>query len=327
MRQLIFLYLLLLSYFSVNAQFSERKSKYYTPLELLDKLNSYRSIKVEPVNYFAISKSESITDSVKERILSLLDRKWTSEEINPIINYHSKDFRDLFEARFWNGGLKDSISLYAMERRWYYDTTYHHFFDSLNLKYKKDIENKMLENQVPNEIVLSAAFAQIREAIPILKKDLLSNGNSYFNKDIAELALAKLDDEVFLKKIFAKHKQYVSDSLNFKIRGVQQADIFNMRILFSQESIAALADWIDTTYKIALPIHGNHPIEYAYASYEIINPLVRIIKNEDFFEGLKKISNDEYFNNGEFQYATAKHLMYIKNWMKKNKGKYQLNNK
>ena len=104
-------------------------------------------------------------------------------EIKQIVDYYfNKEFKDLFEGKFWHAGIKDSIFLTAMKMRWNFDSTYHFIYDSMAIAYKKDIERKTRENNVYDEVVISAAFAQIKEVIPILKTDLMSTSKHYFNK-------------------------------------------------------------------------------------------------------------------------------------------------
>ena len=347
MKKLIILSFLFFQIANSFCQLKPRQKVYYTTKELMEKLNSYRSLSPDKISFTLISPKRNATDSIKQKLLSLLKREWTEIELRPRVE---QIFREKFDYLYFQQILDSAITI---SKRLYFrrfgeifsksrsDTSvtlsgaYHHIYDSvyksvyqnLAFPYKEGIKKGILEEMVPNEIVMAVAFAQIQEAIPLLKADLISTTKHYFDKNKTELALAKFGDKIYLKQIYKNHYDAIKDTINLKTESAKGNDIYNMFILNTQKSVATIADWIDTSYKIkevSRSFHSSRPVKYIFSSYSIVYEVMKIIKNEDFYIGFNKLQGDKYLADRDFESITAEQLMYIKNWLIKNKGKYEL---
>ena len=178
--------------------------------------------------------------------------------------------------------------------------------------------------RVPDEIILNLGTAKIKEAIPLLKNILITNNRSYANLEAVEKALAALGDSMYIKKILKKHKDYINKEI---WQGAYlNDDLFSLHVILrSQESYYLISDWLDTTRTYReFSETGDTTTPIRYTSAFIVSGLLSTLKNKDLISGfknlyqaeIKKIEFDEYS-------ITPKLILYVKNWLIANKGKYE----
>ena len=214
----------------------------------------------------------------------------------------------------------DTSATVDKQYRQLYDSVYRALYDSLGLLFRNKLVKNFKESPVSDDIVLAVAYAQLKEAIPILKNDLLSTGKHYINPAVAELALARLGDTLYVNKLVRQHFAYPKTNDAFLKFDYYLSDFKALETIGTQKSISLLSDWLDTTLK-ALNNHYPNP-ELFYVSGYVVASIRDLIQNKSFHEGFAKVPNSALLDENS-ESATAEVIMYVKNWMIANKGKYE----
>ncbi len=277
---------------------------YFEKVYLQRILNSVNNMK---------DREKQVYDSIykvtyTEYLLKLKSDSSTKDIAEDIADYRAKDEAKKKSHRY-------SIS---------YDSVYRHIFDSTAKEFKKKKEIEILEMRVPDEIILNLGTAKIKEAIPLLKNILITNNSSYANLEAVEKALAALGDSMYIKKILKKHKDYINKEI---WQGAYlNDDLFSLHVILrSQESYYLISDWLDTTRTYReFSETGDTTTPIRYTSAFIVSGLLSTLKNKDLISGfknlyqaeIKKIEFDEYS-------ITPKLILYVKNWLIANKGRYE----
>lgn len=164
-----------------------------------------------------------------------------------------------------------------------------------------------------NDIIKTVAFLYMQEAIPILEQSLIDS-NACFNLPIVKLALARFGNKKFETDIIDTLKP------DFSKDGYEWVDDFRLKggflsFINSQESVSQLSNWLDLTktYDYAADrMKGK-------SAYLIVGYIREIILNKEFHDIIngKDLTGLEISDN--------KLINQCKNWMIRNKGKYQLN--
>lgn len=296
-----------------------------------DSLNSILKNAILKRNFHGIyayhfSSTKNVNDTTKKYLLAILNWEIPKEELERKVDEYIADvpYKYAFNYKFWGGGLHDTIvnkvGYYAMD----FDSLYHAYYDSLKLIYRDEVRAKIGERsiiKIPDEIVLSVAIAQIKEAIPTIKEDL-NKRIKRFDTNASYLALAILGDTFFLSKVYEQHyqrlkrKDLTNEDLHYDIR--------TSTYLYTQKSVSLMLDWLDTTFVIKN--FSSHP---EFEKYEparfvgsrIIPILVRFIKNENFnTEYLKFWQGKPYI---DFDDVDERHIQFIRNWIKKQGKKFK----
>ena len=315
--------LLVFTFLFVNNKLHAQK----TEAQLLQYLQTYRGGSSQHVYPCSFIPGINVTDTVKSRLLTLLKNEWTTEEIQPAIDYYLADmhFKDVFEAKFWNGGLKEKIIDIAMQRRWYFDSTYHYVYDSVLNETKVQIERNIRGKAVPDILVKLAANIGLKEAMPLFKNDLASTAKHLYNAEIAQLALAKLGDKVLYKKIL-KECNYNSNLIDFdSIRYEDNSAWWNdfnskfnkLAFLNTQESIYQLHNWLDTSKTSINQEFSSGYIDFAYSANRVLEALYQLLGKYDLVKEWRKRGTPK-------SPETAAAILSFKKWMIKNKGKYEI---
>jgi hypothetical protein len=260
--------------------------------------------------------------------LALLKNEWTKDELTKKIeNYLKKSpFKDEFEFQFWNKGLKDSVLLYSMKRRIYFDSAYHLLYDSSYKIYKNEIEKQILKTPVREDIVLACAFADIKESKQILIDDINLTKDNKYDKLTAFLALAKLGDTSYQNYFLKKHKEYQKNAIS--ILGDNPTfdiDFKNLTIIGTQNSVYAISDWLDTAYVFEAKKRKGLDIitTKIYASNYVVFSLYSILQNKEFHDGLKKYAESINIED-DWGSLPVKVILFTKEWLRNNRGKYEL---
>lgn len=204
-----------------------------------------------------------------------------------------------------------------------YDSVYRAIYDSTLLVYRKEKENDIRKRPVPIDIVLPIAAARVYEAMPILRKDILSD-KPIFSKVNTEIALAVLGDDEYKGFIIQQHNKYIAQKpWNY---GDFLADNAGLILLKSQDNYALFADWLDTTSTyLGYSESGDYtgaPIYYTSAQF--IPSILWLLKNKDLIEGYIMLNRPgRYESYSSDTASTPQQIMFVKNWLIANKGKYE----
>jgi hypothetical protein len=143
---------------------------------------------------------------------------------------------------------------------------------------------------------------------------------------MAELALAKLGDKYYYKKVL-KECSYNSSLINYdtltgyepnawtKDFNAKSAKLF---FLATPESLFMLNYWMDTSKISVNNATSNGNIDFAYSSYKLLYHLYRAFGKFDLMKEYRR-------RNEIISPQTAEAVLSFKNWLIQNKGKYKLN--
>ena len=271
----------------------------------------YESIKNKPIiapqpRYFI--KGKNINDSIKNRLLYLLNCNWTLAEFD---NYVNKQYEDI---------IQDSSTIeYAQQKAKNNNPKFLFLVDSVRMAERQDIITQMKKKdffKVNDNIVYTVAFLDYQEAIPILSKAL--NDSIHYNKEAVQLALARFGNKEYQKNIISTCIYNSSlDGRNWERD--YQAKSQKLIMIATQESIYQLNNWLDTTKTIAFVAGGRS--RKKLSNWVVMN-LFDIIENKDFYDtAWSFISKEDYpdeWNNNNL-------AVFCKKWLIENKGKYIIN--
>jgi hypothetical protein len=325
MKQYIILSLVLIMQANLNAQI---KRNYEDSGTLLNRLNTYHSDTVKAIYYTNFCYNVNVSKQVEKKILSLIKGEWTDTEVNAKVENFLKsvNLKNEFEFKFWNKGIKDTVINLSLNRRIYFDSAFHLVYDSFQIAFKKDIAERIRQSIVPDEIVLATATCKIINAIPVLKNSL-ATGDRKHNKNVAELALAGLGEPYFQELFFKEHDLFIK---KFKSKeGLVSNHWTNllfdskvMEIMSTQKSIYLLHEWLDTSYTYNANSEGTS-INKQYVGGSIVYTILRIVQNKDLHEGFNLLPNLYDFLLPQDGFVTNEQVLFVKNWLIKNKGKYK----
>jgi hypothetical protein len=251
----------------------------------------------------------NINDSIRQRILHLLNWEWTKLEIEEYLKKYMEDRKSLFNIE----GKAKEVSKGN-------DSLFKVSLDSIQSAVKSETLNEMHRNgifAVPGRLFQIAGMLQIKEVIPILRKGLTDK--QHYDSVYAELALARLGDKSLqLKIINSCTNKFPSDSVyNFENWYTYQVAP-KLLYLATQESVYKLNEWLDTV-NLYRSVVGRKP--NTKWAYKVIADLKHLILNKDFQKIVKDFSDDwditYNLDNGP--------ILYCKNWLIKNRGKYKIN--
>lgn len=245
----------------------------------------------------------NVTDSVKNRLLYLLNWQWTKEELNHALKINldknSEIFRIEERAKIASKG-NDSLYKVATDS----------IENIVNEERLKDLGADR-SFMVAGGIILTVAKLNFKEAIPTLKKAL--KDSVHYDTWAVELALARLGDKKLQEKLI--NSCGYDSNLNYK-------EIYSRKVgptlffIATQESIYKLHEWMDTA--TTYPLMAGRKLRVRFG-YTIIQNLVKMILNEDF---QREVNN----NKEMMRYKSDKYLIaFCREWLIKNKGNYKLN--
>jgi hypothetical protein len=181
------------------------------------------------------------------------------------------------------------------------------------------MEREIQDYKIPNFIILTVAWIDLKEAKPILKKAYLNNSPN-FDRYYLQIALAKLGDKDALNDLFKL--DYVYKITDWQCTKYSLVDyIFPLKFIGSQESIFQIHRLLDTTSKCTE--YGTDDItRKIYSATKIIKQFNNLFQNPSF----KLVTNNFDFNYYYWDRVITADIIYrIKNWITDNKGKYELN--
>lgn len=349
MKRIFFLLIFFLLPFSiVFSQQPYPKPRHYPSADtMLERLNSFPNNSLGGGIYpWAFSTKVNVNDTIRRKLLQMIKpfvwpdslvkikarisfkKNFDYENLDYIIGEVFERSQKLYIDRFnYYDNLRrvDTSRSLKNDYRFLYDSVYNSVYDSMANEYIKSEEQNIRSSIVktPDVLLLSAARIKLIEAIPLLKQDLVRI-EPYYNRETVEITLAALGDTTYLKKMYAKHTRYVAQK-EWKENDVI-TDINTMQLINTQESIAQIADWIDTTRKPRRDCVAGCPFVYPSAKW-----LSALFFQDSAFKagflkqpmlsGIPGTPDDLYYDPS---LITKEQIQYVKEWMLANKGKYEL---
>lgn len=267
----------------------------------------YKRLQQKPVqiSLSELSRSCNITDTVKERLLYLLNADWSNCEIDSYIqhdiiaNYEVYQIAERARKRAGNDEPK-------------FNEAKNLLIEEIKAKQMQYLKEKKFFG-VHESVIKAVALLGFNEAIPILKEALKDKSGRY-NKSVVELCLAKLNDRFYLNKVL-RDCQY-----NKSLDGDTWCDDFQSKLgklmfLGTQESIYQLYQWLDITKKKEISSSGATGKAAGYALIFMQDAIV----NEDFHQLIAGV--DLVYE------VTDDLILKTRQWWVANKGKYKINKK
>jgi hypothetical protein len=241
----------------------------------------------------------NITDSIKRRLIYLLNWRWTKDEIKDyykkkLVNYKDVYFIEEKTKKVSKGNdslykiVKDSIENEIVRDELKYDTEVNHIFN------------------VKPAIILTVGWLNMKETIPFLRDSAINN--NHYDRNIVELSLARMGDEKLQKKIINSCRN------NTKIGQDFERDYYDKykKLIYinTQESLYQLNEFIDTSKYVEYNSKGL----LTNFAHRVVQDFISVFGNEEF-KKLYSLIGDEVDYNIDAVLA-------IKRWIIKNKGKY-----
>ena len=239
-------------------------------------------------------------------MLYLLDWKWTETEIGNYVDSIKKDYPSVLS-------MKGEASLIAKGS----NEIFIRVLDSLLGKaYPGVSQNLTRLYRVNNGLILTTAFLNFKEAIPVLQRAV--NDSLHYHIPTVQLALARLGIQEMQDKII--------EYMNYDpgISGRQWNQEFTKKglpliFLGTQESLYRLTKWLDSSKMYAF--FSNDKVNTKNAA-NVILYLSKIIMNDDF---QKIVSPINKFWGEDFEIVDDKMILCAKKWLMDNKGQYKIN--
>jgi hypothetical protein len=263
----------------------------------------------KPVNniyYGDFQETCNITTAVKKKLLYCLDWHWTKEEIDTYCERELRESKDFYR-------IEEKARDIAKGN----DTLYKVSYDSIKNNIKKAVM-KTIRYGVDGNLILGAAYGNVREAIPLLRK---AYGDGHYNIINVELALARFGDKAMEKKALNRIRN------PSHLDGREWVDSFyldasdKLFYILSQESIYKTNEWMDTSksYRLAY-YHGNGFNPPIKSAIHVLLSLKYLINNPDFQELIGRL---HYKRSNGFNDTAL--ILACKKWLITHKGKYQIN--
>jgi len=247
-----------------------------------------------------IPRCNNVNDSIKKRLLYLLEPTWTQAEIKRYVD------SNILNDEFYKISLPNIAKRKAKDN----DSLYNVILDSLLHRYSsKQLSDNIKYGlfNVRNSILYSVAMLYMYEAVPIIRKNI-----QHYNRNVAELCLARLGDTALQAKIL-RENVYTGGNIEGKawLNNLNQ-QFPRLAFLRQQEGIYEMRNWLDTTITYRF-VEGK----ISWAAYHVIRRLSLIIENKDF----KALIDDDDMDKS-FCPCNGAALMRVKQWLIDNKGKY-----
>jgi hypothetical protein len=258
----------------------------------------------------------NVNDSIKKRLLYLINWKWSEDEISNFIKEDLAEHKEIYD-------IENVANKIAKNNKEFYKRA----VDSLTKFWEAHIRRRINRNQVDSyeeaekwvsfyavydELLLAVGYLEIKQAIPILEKALLDT--IHYNSWIVNVVLSRFGNK--------NSQKYVINSINYdsSLNGSNWINEYHKQTRYllyiaTQSSIFKLHSWLDTTKTFNPFSEGNRS---SHCSSILVYTLKRIILNTDFQTRLKNLPDDFSFYNSDI-------ILYCRDWLLKNKGKYIIN--
>jgi hypothetical protein len=270
--------------------------------KILEKL-SQKPVEISFTNFV---EHCNVDDSVRRRIIELLHWEWTEMEVENYVEGYFMEYESFLKVK------ENAQKLSKGD-----DSLYKRVYDSIKTSIK-DEERKQISKQfgVKGGIILSSAWLYLSEAKPILRAALFDS--THYNRSEVALALARLGDKQLQKKIIGSCT-YRKELEGFEWLAYFEDKIARKLIFTStQESIYKLNEWFDTSKTYKPRSDGKVTVK---TSVNMIIVLKYLLKNKDLQAKIRYIDED-LLSKG---FTDNSLILFCKEWLKKNKGRYQIN--
>ena len=233
----------------------------------------------------------NVTDSIIERILYLLHWEWTKKEIDDALSHDIERGRSFYNidkkaAKISKGN--DSLHKVASD-------------SIIKILKSENLKNFIKYNafKVDNGLILTAAYLDIKGAIPVLQKGL--SDSLHYNRTYVELALARFG-EILLQQKVIQGNEYKKELNGREWIAYFYKSARNLLFISTQESIFQLHYWLDTS-KIFASIDEKLDTKNAYLA---VIALKHAIKNTSFQLIVKNIDDSPYLKMDNSAILAAK---------------------
>jgi predicted transposase YbfD/YdcC len=244
---------------------------------------------------------------MKTRLLEVISNKWTEEEL---VLWAKKDINGNFYKNFRESNAQ------RLSKK--YNTDYKKNLDSIENRQIQEIKDSYKQERIDNNLILSVAWLDMQEAIPVLK-NALQNTKQY-NSEKVRLSLARLKVEPYyseaIKFYSAKQRNQYGDFETNPIYDYYQRSR-SLLFICTIESVEVASQWLKVTKKVNMISDGERMT--SIANFAVID-LSEMILNKDF----RKICYPEKFQETA-DAVKPKELEFCKNWILVNKNKMILN--
>ena len=291
------------SFFIFSQQYKWERRFYLDSTQILETLK-HRPINISRITLFF--KEKNISSSVKNRLLSLIDYKWSVDEYEIFVNFQRMN-------------NKESFISYAKELSKNDNLRYLMIYDSLVLDQEKTIRDQVKKTnflKVNDNILKTTAFLDFPEAKDLLTEHI--NDSIHYNTQVIKLCLARLGEIKFQNEII-KNCSYVNSANEDEWLNNYKNIAAQLIFIASQESVYHLKDWLVTNRNVYNPlyihIHNRN-------GYTVVSHLISLIKNQDFVDGVSKYVDLKTIPD---DWENIEVIDFCKNWLIKNKGNYIIN--
>jgi hypothetical protein len=289
------------------------------PLNYPTKKEVYEGLISKPVKLYSPRDYDlgiNINDSIKNKLVELLDFQWSIDEIENYLDFQfskSKVYYNLDYVSTVQSNYKSKNDYLKKIRE----------YDKLRISIRKNDLEILIKNELTSinpRIIYLIGLLYITNAIPKLNN--IAKDSALYPKFAVELTLARLGDTLLQTKYLNTSQWNFDKTLNDEYWIEEYSS--KSKLLFylnSQESISKLGMYLDTSKTLCIKSHNCVNVR---ASNQVIYDLCRSIQNKDFLYGLDSIVNiKEYYFDWE-DAISVKAILYCKRWLEANKGKYQL---
>jgi hypothetical protein len=300
---------IIMSFCIITAAVAQRPCKILPTAQQLYESLLYKPASANPSNFL---NGCNVNDSIKRRLLYLLNWQWTKQEVDTFFN------RDIKAGREWSW-----IEKTAKEIAKGNDSLYKAASDSLIASYQKSRMDYMKTSPsyttVDPGIILTVGALDMKEAIPLLRKALTDS--LHYDKYSVQSALARLGDSAAEKRVLI----YFTKKYRNEYPDLSEAINKSARLAYiaTQQSVCMISQWLDTT-SLYVKVLAE---EFSPAQMELIAPQVlkllrNVVKNPEFIAICNEFKEPSlpYFKAGD---KTV--LLKAKTWLLNHQGKYIIN--
>ena len=302
MKQLLLLILIL--FVAAKSICQMPCSEFPTEKKLLELMAVKPIIEINP---YIIKRECNLTDTLKKRLVYLLNKHWTKQELEDYINNDLIEHKRVYE-----------IEKIARELAVNNDAIFKKNMDSLTQFWKLYIKNEMQRAgvyEISNQLILTNAALRFNEAKYILNKAYKNKDTAFYDMSTVELALARMGNKTLEKKIINECK-YLSQLNGFDWMETYQYVASKLFFINTQESMYAISKWLDA-YKEYVPLADGDATSQSAST--VLQRLRFFISNKDFQKLTSEL--EDFYSN----FHNSELILKAKKWMKENRGEYILN--
>lgn len=336
--------LIILICFVVSKGLCQNCEGYPTKEQLLASLSNRLSPHYD-INRYSLKCN--VDDTVKNKIVKLLDNEWDTTLLNSLAHAYSlREFEYLYfdeiiatpnaitrselYKKYYGADIisknskGDTSKTMIGEYKRVWDSIYQKTYADKKAVFETEYKEQLKKSRINDDVIRLCGYLFIKESEKKLLKALESP--RIYSTDVIESSLARIGVKRFQEKIFARHRHLVDSLKNLRLKQYSvllpgfYEDFVNLSFIGTQQSISLLADWMDTTFRVKYFGDGpaNSFLGEAISRYK----LIQLIQNEDFISIFHDRKTNYTLNGLEINAAV---LNRMREWLIKNKGNYKIN--